>query len=451
VWRLSLAKKRWQLLPTRSYATAALADLRASAYDSARRRLYVLGQIDTARSWYKAPALRLTSIDTALGTSRTLAEWPGMAQLSRVSLAVSPSGSLVLATQSSSSNVDVFEFDAGQVLNWKGYASAAGQLEDNLAMPDVAWLPLLNGTTHTIAKVTSAQLTAKLGILQLSDVDADGIPELLDTCPGTYNPTQGSCPSEVGSVLYATAGLTLANGVQVTAASGTLPLMVSAGTAPLNVGTDAKIGNILAGGAVKLLDRTVAAGTVLAAGAVQLVNGAKVLGTKTQNSKVVPPLLQLSNLSFPPNQGPVQISPGGVRSLSPGSYGNLSVMSRGVVTLSGGDYFVTGLNVLEPDAVLKVNRERSDPPVRIYTQSTFIFRGRIVDSSGKTPSIAIVYVGTSPAIVESGFNGTLVVPNAKLTLGTTARSHVGAFFAKTLEVQANAKVYYSPGYMRWLP
>ena len=58
-------------------------------------------------------------------------------------------------------------------------------------------------------------------------------------------------------------------------------------------------------------------------------------------------------------------------------------------------------------------------------------------------------MGTAAAPIESSFEGTLVAPNAKLTLASVA--HYGSFYAKELEVQANATVNYAPVVGRWFP
>src|SRR5690606_35958774 len=72
-----------------------------------------------------------------------------------------------------------------------------------------------------------------------------------------------------------------------------------------------------------------------------------------------------------------------------------------------------------------------------------------VDSQGAHDNVFVGYLGTQDAFVESAFSGTLVAPNAKLWLKTTGTPHRGSFFAKHVDVAAEAVVEHHPFPLAW--
>jgi hypothetical protein len=453
IWRYALDTGRWQRIEETPVSRgAALVDVSAAAYDSSRHLLFTLGRGTRSSTFYTTTALRLTSIDSRTGAASSLATLPSLAGLSGTSVAAMPNGNLVLAVQAASNTVQLFELNPRtQPMAWIGYAALSGKLDDRIIVPGNVQVPILVGTNHTVLSVSQAALAARAGANLVPDTDKDGRVDLLDDCPGTYNPAQQGCPVLADSVLYAAHTLTLRNSVQVSAGLGNTPLLVSAGTAQTSIGIEARVGTIYSLGGVKLLDRAHASGSVTSGGTVQLINGATIAGAKNQNAKLGLEKLTALSIPFPPNQGPVMLEPDQKRTLAPGSYAAVSVKSRATLTLKSGDYYFDALHALEPQSTIVVDTRNSLLPVRIFVKSALTFRGRIADVTSARPEVLVVYQGTAVANVESAFNGTLVAPVAKVLLGTTTRPHVGAFFANQLEVSANGRVQYARPVTDWLP
>jgi hypothetical protein len=87
--------------------------------------------------------------------------------------------------------------------------------------------------------------------------------------------------------------------------------------------------------------------------------------------------------------------------------------------------------------------------VRIYVKNSFTFRGAMLDSFGDEPRIFVGYFGTTDALLESAFDGTLVAPKAKVVI--SSNKHYGAFYARELEVQAGARIEYRTPAASWFP
>jgi hypothetical protein len=130
----------------------------------------------------------------------------------------------------------------------------------------------------------------------------------------------------------------------------------------------------------------------------------------------------------------------------PGSFGAVTLNPGSGLYLASGDYYFQSLNV-QPQSALVL--DNAGGPVRIYVKSSLVFSGIAVGSSGAPPQFLLAYLGTTAAPLQSAFDGTLVAPNAKITLPSVA--HTGAFYARELEVQAGAKVTYVPLAGSWTP
>jgi hypothetical protein len=82
-------------------------------------------------------------------------------------------------------------------------------------------------------------------------------------------------------------------------------------------------------------------------------------------------------------------------------------------------------------------------------RSGLTFRGSILSQHVGTPRVLLAYFGTSDALIEASFDGTLVAPRAKAVLSSA--THSGGFFARELEVQAAARIEPSPLAAPWEP
>jgi hypothetical protein len=84
----------------------------------------------------------------------------------------------------------------------------------------------------------------------------------------------------------------------------------------------------------------------------------------------------------------------------------------------------------------------------IWVKNAFTFRGAFMVSGGAFPRVFVGYLGTSMAVVESSYQGTLSAPNAKISI-STVQSHEGAFHGKNVEVQPDIQICHRPFELRY--
>jgi hypothetical protein len=445
VWRYSLDSGAWTKLGKEgTIPGAALTGVMATAYDSTLRQLYVLSTTQTTSAFGSTTALRLTAVDTVKGTARTLGSMPALAASAHVSLGVTRDRTLVLAAQKDAQTVQVFELDPRPATPlFTGYAAMTGKLDGDLFASGELSLPLAtNGVTRVVG-LTRAVLRQKVGVATAGDFDKDGILDALDDCPKSYNPLQTGCPSAIGAVLHASSRLVLADRVEVVGANS---LIQSAGTFATTIGIDATVGNVQSKSSVSLGDRTRARGSVVTSGSVTLGSQAGADGGIKSSVPVSVDTLASFSVTFPTAGAAVTLAVNEQRAIAPGSHGAVTLNTASVLFLRSGDYYFTSLDV-QPQSVLVL--DDSAGPVRIYVKSSLIFRGSAQNSLGAAPDFLLAYMGTTAATIESAFDGTIVAPNATITLGSVA--HSGAFYAKELVVQAGAKITYVTPVVNWSP
>jgi DNA-binding protein YbaB len=147
------------------------------------------------------------------------------------------------------------------------------------------------------------------------------------------------------------------------------------------------------------------------------------------------------NVPFPGvTIGTIDLEPGQTQTAPPGYYANLHPKNGAIATLSSGVYYFNTL-FLEPGSTVKLNQ--SSGPVVIWVKSSFTHRGTFVDVANGFPRLFIGYVGTSTAIVETKFRGTLSAPNTKISI-STIQSHEGAFHGRDVEVQPDCQICHRP-------
>ena len=165
-------------------------------------------------------------------------------------------------------------------------------------------------------------------------------------------------------------------------------------------------------------------------------------GTITENATVVLPDLPVFTIQPGTGQA-VRLEPDQVRPpLSPGNYGDVSLKSRSKLTLQSGTYRF-GTVQTEPDSQLILNK--TSGPIYIHMKS-LTHRGKIVDATGDNYGKTLFAVaGRDPIFIEGPFVGTLLAPNANVTIGTsTAPEHRGVFQARTVLVRSKETLYHLP-------
>lgn len=449
IWRHDLSTAAWQRVGFEGrVGAAALAQVSAATYDPSTHRLYTLGTTESVTPFASRRALSLSSVDTQTGQASILVTLPSLINAEQVALSVTSDHTLVLAVQKTATLVQLFELDPSAARpTFVGYKTLAGRMDGAPFVADDLLVPLISGTTRAVAAVSGATLRQKEGLAAAGDQDADGVVDALDDCPTGYNPQQQGCPDLSQVALYASERMTLADrAVTVVGLPGIVPLLVCAGTETTRVGVEAQIGALRARGPVELRDRAYATGSIVSGANVTLGNGAgAALGIQSYKAQALDSLATF-NVTFPAAGAAISLEPDQRLDVVPGSYGALNVKSRSAIFLTAGDYFFTSFT-LEPSASIVM--DSSEGPVRIYVKNSFTFRGTMLDAFGEEANSFIGYFGTTDALVEAPFDGTLVAPKAKVVV--SSNKHYGAFYARELEVQAGARIEYRAPAAVWFP
>ena len=243
--------------------------------------------------------------------------------------------------------------------------------------------------------------------------------------------TQLSVPSTLtsGAFLVAQNKVQIDSGVTVTGS------VWSGGAVVLQPGAQAQ--SITATGDVQLSDRDTVTSITLGG---SLITGKQdTIGSATK--KAMSNATISDAMTFPATTQSVVANSGQTIAMVPGSYTTVTANSGGTLSLAPGDYYFSSLD-LESASTLKINTTAS--ATRIFIASALTFRASMV-GAGDGSRFLIVYVGTNAATLESAFTGSVVAPNALLTLGiANGQAHSGSFMAQSIEVQPNAKLKYVP-------
>lgn len=207
------------------------------------------------------------------------------------------------------------------------------------------------------------------------------------------------------------------------------------------VGVGAQVGNVWSVPGVLLQESATVSGFLKTTGTLTRRAGAIVSGGVTEQLPITPEQ-RTRHVVFPAATLPVSVETDQQRSLAPGSYLALTVKPRGKLTLSSGSYYFRSL-LFESQAEIRLNK--ANGPIFVYVLDSFIQRGRFIDGGGRLANALFGYFGSVAAAVEAPFLGTLIAPNAKITLATvSAPGHRGAFFGKDVELAPDTTVWMHP-------
>ena len=219
----------------------------------------------------------------------------------------------------------------------------------------------------------------------------------------------------------------------------------NAGTTETRLGVKAKVGNVLSRVKVVLNDNGEIHGYVRTGDVLELHSQPTVDGPVVEHAIVVLPDLPL-NVTFPTvTVGTIELEPNQQQTAAPGYYNKCHPKQGAQVFLSAGTYYFNEF-FLEPGSTVSLNA--SGGPIVIWVKTTFTFRGAFIDSVNGFPRVFVGYLGTSVAIVESKYRGTLSAPNAKISV-STIQSHEGAFHGKDVEVQPDTQICHHPFEIRY--
>lgn len=217
----------------------------------------------------------------------------------------------------------------------------------------------------------------------------------------------------------------------------------NAATGQTAVGVTATPGNVYSVANVFLRDRSHVFGFVRTTGSVTQQNQVVVDGGIQQGVSLDVRTATSFELDVPDPSGDVILEPDRFRAISPGSYGQLVVKSRSQVELlQSGIYFFTSFD-LEPQASLKL--DNANGPIYIFVQGgQLIYRGAFIKQNASLYNVLLGYAGTTDLAIEQPFSGTILAPNAKINLATTAAGHFGSFFGKSIQAFPNTLYHLRP-------
>ncbi len=238
-------------------------------------------------------------------------------------------------------------------------------------------------------------------------------------------------------VLGANSTLLIGNNVSVLeeGSSGSHPMIANTGTGTtsttqtgVSLKTDLwSIGNVF------LATGTSVAGSVTTAGSLTQQTGVTVAGSVLQHQTLsaVPTTLAII---FPSSSTNITLQPGHSSGINPGGFAAVTVNANATLTLQSGTYYFDSLDV-EPQGKIALT---GSGPFILNVKSSFVAKGQLVLPASSPPATLIVAdAGTADVFLQAQFDGTLVAPNANVTLAAigTASYH-GAFFGKALTLQA---------------
>jgi hypothetical protein len=151
-------------------------------------------------------------------------------------------------------------------------------------------------------------------------------------------------------------------------------------------------------------------------------------------STTVPPFPTFPSIAptFPSGTG-VFVAAGQTFPLAPGAYGGVVVPSTATLQLSAGEYDFQALTLSQGGTITVPSANET---VKIYVRDTVLYEGSIT-SGGSAAPVFLGYTGGAPINVDVPFFGTIVAPNAGVTLHPVTGSHKGEFFARNLLVIAH--------------
>jgi YD repeat-containing protein len=211
------------------------------------------------------------------------------------------------------------------------------------------------------------------------------------------------------------------------------PMAVSnAGGGETNLGAQSRVGPVTSVASILLRSGGTIQGEVQTAGTFTEQAGAQTSGTPQEHVTLAPFEMFYWSVHIPTtNQVALSpLQPNDDRAITPGAYLQATVNSGAKLRLTAGTYHFTSFD-LESGSQLYLDKTAG--PITIYVTGAVILRGALVDQGGPEGDFLLVSLGTQDVFVEQVFTGTIVVPNAKLSLATETTPYRGTFFARDIE------------------
>jgi hypothetical protein len=268
------------------------------------------------------------------------------------------------------------------------------------------------------------------------------VPPVVQACPKIFDTTGVYVPQiefQNTPVAYGQIGMDLHDRVHLNSAQPGAPLgNLATRSGLVRLRNDVALGYAFGGDAYDILARVSYTGLYKNGSFFNFVN--------------VPPIVWTAP-PYPPSfseAGTISVNNGQTKSLKAGSYYDRIVVYQGGTLILNGqalspgspqEFFFNNLQV-EPGGKVIVNH--AEGAVRVVMRDSFVWKGELVNGTGRANAHVFGYFGTSLVSMESllGFKGTVVTPNASLVLNS--RAYEGAFYGKFLEVHQDAQLTYSP-------
>ena len=234
------------------------------------------------------------------------------------------------------------------------------------------------------------------------------------------------------------AGASLAVDDRAQITSGTAAANVTnSGSTGTRIGTDLSLASVLTVASATVAPRATVA-RLVTSGTAQIDPAAHVASV-TQQANLGPFRTYSYTGHFNPCTTDVIVQPGGRSAIAPGSYCSVTVNAGGSLQLTGGgSYFFQNLDI-EPHAALALTA--SSAPSKLFVRTNLLWKGTIRSTSGPAPSVLVSYASTNAVSIDGPLTGTLVAPNAAVTLNDQNDVHAGAVFARSVEVQAGVRLH----------
>jgi hypothetical protein len=225
---------------------------------------------------------------------------------------------------------------------------------------------------------------------------------------------------------------------------------ISGGNAAANgnmeFGCDSRMnGNIFGGANATLRDRAYVGGSVTLGGTLTRQNQTTVTGAITQNASVPP--IYIGVEGTPAGTTPITVANGQLKTLTPGSYGDVHVYSRARLTLQAGTYYFKSF-ILEPDVTVTANVASGSVAVKIAENCSIADRNTISLSGGTAPKLLKFYSNQTTQFrigCNVAFTGCITAPNAELIVNATklpdGTSRIkGAIQAKSIRLEPDVLI-----------
>ncbi len=242
---------------------------------------------------------------------------------------------------------------------------------------------------------------------------------------------EGVAPGD--SWLASRGRLRIGDGITLT--GGTLASVAAPG---VYLGTGTVASAVVSEGQVELRDRARVT-TTLITPLLPIRGNQTAIPTNFTPTSAKPFSSHLWSFVYPPSSAPSRRAISGqTLTLAPGNYNDVVVDSGGTITLSAGTYTFRSLQA-ESNGRVKLPAGQ----VILNVASSLTLRSS-VEGPASGYDWTVIYASKNPLTIERGFKGTLLAPNAALTLRGAASAYTASAYAKELTLEAGALFNFKP-------